>query len=456
MTESQRFLDIDQLRVAKLEKLRNVEAELERQRRETQVTKDLLSREHGLCESLADQNRDLLEQIESLSESLETERKNVGSLSEQFKTNLNDAEKSNETLIGEYELKLLNSQDIIDSLRQEVINLNGEVSRYQTEAKTSKSQLNTRTAELNEKVAKLSSELESTTSSTSKTIKEQRLMIDQLTNSMSEAATQLMEAQSYDQITKSEIDDRNRKIDFLEEKIDSLHEIISEKDNQISAIRSRHDELSSHITELHSSIASHVSEKNDLKQQVENKLSEITVFRSKIKSYETAQNKLMKQMDSLPIINKRLEADCGFLRDDLKTNAEKLKQFILENESLTNRLQVIESLLTPDQRAKLSQRTSGGNRPKSEATVLSENKRLLVEAMELRMRLVDSQAARDKAQSTILEQSQMIAKLQQQTNVHFEDISNENEPFETSPVIRKSPFKKHKQSENSNQECVQQ
>ena len=429
------------MRVAKLEKLRNVECELESQKRESQTARDLLAREHELCESLVDQNRDLLERIQSLTESLETERFNLGSLSEQFKSNINEAEKSNETLIGEYELKLLNSQDIVDSLRQEVINLNGEVSRYQAEAKSSRTQLAAKSAELNDKITKLSVDLENSTVSTSKTIKDQRMMIDQLTNSMSEAASQLMEAQSFDQVAKSEIDDRNKKIDYLEEKIDSLHVIIAEKDTLLFQGRSRQDQLAVKVSELETCAAIQTSEKNDLKLIIDKKTNEISILQSKLKSYEVSQGKLMKQMDSLPVINKRLEADCGFLRDDLKVNAEKLKQFIVENEVLTTKLQVIDSLLTTDQRARLKN-PPGSARPKSEAPVVAENKRLLVEAMELRMRLVDSQAARDKAQSTVLEQSQLIAKLQ--------GFQSENcDPCQISPP------KKTRKSDNP-QECVQQ
>jgi len=466
LTESQRFLDIDKLRVAKLEKLRNVETELESQRSTSNAAKELLEKERSLCESLADQNNELLGRVKYLTGSLEDQRSQLKSLSDQFKSSLDESTKANESVAGEYELKLMNMQDIVDSLRQEIINLNEEVSKHKSESKSAKSQSTQRLADLQETITKLTSQVDSANESKKKIVAEQRLMIDQLTNSMSEAAMQLMEAQNNDNVSKSDLEDRDSKIDSLKKNIDSLHDIIGEKDSHISKLRSEIDHLHSAVDQMKSHIQSQSESLTSTKSELDLKISESNIFKSKLKSLEILQSKLYKELDSLPVINKRLEADCKFLRDDLKATSERLKRVVEESEITFSKLQAVDSLLTTEQRIKLNEKLTTTHNPHrvSEASALAENKRLLVEAMELRMRLVDSQAARDKAQSQILEQSQLIARLQRPVDMNSLDDDENNDPAAAAIIVSPKRLKKFSTSHQpagaaaplTEEECRQQ
>ena len=218
---------------------------------------------------------------------------------------------STESVISEYEFKLENSESIIDSLRLEVINLNNESTSLQAEIKTIK---NTFSDKL---VAK------------NKTISEQQLLIDQLSNSMSEAATLVIESQNCDKVFRSDLDILEYKIKTLEANIDQLHDIIAQRD---SCIYTKDQEINS----LHSTLSNVNQERGLLEDKLTQTTSvlssttcELDIIKDKLITTEKYQTKLVAQLDSLPIINKRLEADCSFLREDLKCTAEKLKQLMI-------------------------------------------------------------------------------------------------------------------------------
>jgi chromosome segregation ATPase len=421
-----------------------------------------MEKERQLCESLADQNNELLGRVKYLTESLEDQRIHLKMLSEQYQSTIAESSKSNESLASEYELKIMNLQDIVDSLRTEIINLNEEIAKYKAEAKNAKSQSTTKISEFQDRISTLESQMAAQETASNKSISEQRLMIDQLTNSMSEAAMQLMEAQSNDTVFKTDLDDRERKIESLQCNIDTLHEVIGDKDQQISKLRTEIIELNNLIAELRTDISNHVENESSLRADLNSKISESNTLFLKLKSSEIIANKLYKELDSLPVINKRLEADCKFLREDLKATSERLKRVVEDSETSMSRMGIIDSLLTTDQRIKLNERLNGAASRKqpSEASALAENKKLLVEAMELRMRLVDSQAARDKAQAQILEQSQLIARLQRTNSEGVMDLGTDRGENLGPNISRDvSPKKKSKKSSTAiltEEECRQQ
>jgi regulator of replication initiation timing len=183
--------------------------------------------------------------------------------------------------------------------------------------------------------------------------------------------------------------------------------------------------LEDSVRQLEKRIEQLVREKEIVLAQLDSALAEsvekssvIAQLESERKKFDLIQTNLVSELQSLPIINKRLESDCAFLRDDLKTVSERLKNILKENEQLIARAKLMDAVLSPDQRLKVNEKAAAAP-IKPESTALSENKRLQIETMELRMRLVDSQAARDKAQAQLIDQSQLIAKLQR-------DLKSEN------------------------------
>jgi hypothetical protein len=158
------------------------------------------------------------------------------------------------------------------------------------------------------------------------------------------------------------------------------------------------------------------------------------------------QTNLVSELQSLPVINKRLESDCAFMRDDLRNCAQKITHLSKENQQLEKKLILIDSILSTEQRVRLG--AAAGPHPIATAgQAAAENKRLQIETMELRMRLVDSQAARDKAQTQLIDQSQMIARLQKELGsaasrmaTPRRDLSSENvKPLNEEPVDVKRP-----------------
>ena len=245
-------------------------------------------------------------------------------------------------------------------------------------------------------------------------ISSQRKVIDELSNSMCEAATQLMEAQDAARYFETDLEARNRKISMLEERIAGLEDCIKERNEDILDKASEINSLSKEIQRL-------LREKEVLASDVQAVTSELGEVRTHLSQLETIKNRsdliqvnLVNELESLPVINKRLESDCAFLRDDLKSCAQKVSNLTKENDSLSARLKAIDSILTTEQRVRVNEKIGAPLRSSSEMGTVSELKRLQIETMELRMRLVDSQAARDKAQSQLIDQSQMIAKLQKE------------------------------------------
>jgi regulator of replication initiation timing len=274
-----------------------------------------------------------------------------------------------------------------------------------------RSALATKQADFNLHIDKLKRELTELGTTKEKVITDQRALIDQLSNSMSEAATQLMDSQNTSKYHQTDIETRDRRITALEEKIVWLEDNVRDRTDRLIEQEDASKELSKRIDQL-------IREKEIILAQLDGAMDDLTQKAALIDSMESQRKKsdliqtnLVSELQSLPIINKRLESDCAFLREDLKAVSEKLKGVLKDHELLSARLKIVDSILSPEQRLRVNERSTGPL-VKSEASAVSENKRLQIEAMELRMRLVDSQAARDKAQSQLIDQSQLIAKLQ--------------------------------------------
>jgi len=412
VTESQRFLEIDKLRVAKLEKLRSVESDVVAQRTERDMAMETLVKERELNAALVDQNRALMSRLESSAASFEAERAALQA----------SAESSTRTESGrmsELEEELARSANIIESLRAELQNTNESTSILQIENKSLKALVSTKQADFNLQMDKMKRELSELGASKDKIISEQRALIDQLSNSMSEAATQLMESQNVSKFHQSDLDNRDKKIRALEEKVEGLEENVRDRTDRLIAEENAGKELKKQINHLlrekEISLAQLEATQDELKLTIQN-LQSMEDMKRKT---DLLQSNLVSELQSLPIINKRLESDCSFLRDDLKSVSEKLRSALIENQSLADRLKAVDSVLSPEQRLKVNQKATGVA-PAGGADL----KKLQIETMELRMRLVDSQAARDKAQAHLIEQSQLIATLQRELRTPDQLIGN--------------------------------
>ncbi len=408
MTESERFLEIDRLRVAKLEKLRHMEAEAEVARVEKEAALDLLAKERELNLSLIEQNRAVMNRLDSLSADFEAEKAVL-------LTKVEQSAHSESCRIEELKSNVSRAQTVIEGLRAELENRNDASGVLEVENKSLKAALATKQSDFNLQLHALKKELTDQGCSKDKVIAEQRALIDQLSNSMSEAATQLMESQNVSKYHQSDIESRDRKISALEEKVMWLEDNVRDRTERLIAQEDVSKELSKRIDQL-------VREKEIVLGQLEACNAELANKDSIIQSLESFQKKsnliqtnLVSELQSLPIINKRLESDCSFLRDDLKSVSERLKNTLKEMDAMASRIKIVDSILLPEQRLKVNEKSTQGSAPiKSEATAVAENKKLQIEAMELRMRLVDSQAARDKAQAQLIEQSQLIGKIQKE------------------------------------------
>jgi hypothetical protein len=412
VTESQRFLEIDKLRVAKLEKLRSVESDLVVQRAERDMAMETLVKERELNAALVDQNRALMSRLESSAASFEAERAALQASAEA-------STRTESGRISELEEELARSANIIESLRAELQNTNESTSILQIENKSLKALVSTKQADFNLQMDKMKRELSELGASKDKIISEQRALIDQLSNSMSEAATQLMESQNVSKFHQSDLDNRDKKIRALDEKVEWLEENVRDRTDRLITEENAGKELKKQIDQF-------LREKEIILAQLEATQDELKLKIQTLQSMEDMKRKtdllqsnLVSELQSLPIINKRLESDCSFLRDDLKSVSEKLRSALIENQSLADRLKAVDSVLSPEQRLKVNHKATGVA-PAGGADL----KKLQIETMELRMRLVDSQAARDKAQAHLIEQSQLIAKLQRELRTPDQLIGN--------------------------------
>ena len=410
MTESQRFLEIDKLRVSKLDKLRFVENELETERAERVIAVETLAREKELNMELVDQNRALCVRLESISAQFAAEKAALISSVEQ-------SVQSDSGRISELEGSLNQAKGVIESLKQDLANQRESHSILEVENKSLKAALATKQADFNLQLDRVKRELTETASSKDKLISEQRTLIDQLSNSMSEAATQIIESQNISKLHSTELEARDQRIRALEEKSLWLEDNVRERTDRLIAEEDIVKELKKQIDQL-------IRENEIVLAQLESTNKELKEKSSIIQSMETRQKKsdliqtnLVSELQSLPIINKRLESDCAFLRDDLKSVADKLKTSLKENQNLNDRLKIIDSILSPEQRLRVNEKA-----PITNSSSGSETKRLQIESMELRMRLVDSQAARDKAQAQLIEMSQLIGKLQKELKSDNENL----------------------------------
>jgi chromosome segregation ATPase len=391
-------LDINAAWESKLARLRAVDVDLSAARRATDDLHCELEKERELSVSLAEENHDLIEQNLFLSQSLESQRSALADLKSDFESATTRFERE----ISELS-QLRQDETRISSLEEELSNLNTELNRART--------VHTQTlAEISTLQTKLS-ELQESSSST---IFQQQTLINELTNSVSEAAIQIFEAQSRAEssVGREEVEERDMRIRMLEKRQDELHEEISERDDKIQNFEKIISEGKSRIMELQGDLDNITNQNTTLESQLKSSQSHLNLTTA-------AKEKLLTDLAALPLINARLEADCAFLRTDLATTAAKMKSQIELNDKLTNQLQALDSVLTTEQRTKVSSFIPR----KTDSAAVAENKKLLVEAMELRMRIVDLQTARDKAQGIVLEQAQTIAKLENSENL----VPNENE-----------------------------
>ena len=351
-SESLRFVEIDKLKSAKLEKLRNVQIELECEKKERLILQNLLK------------GKDELE------------------------SNFNRAE------------------GIVDALRREVCNLNSEIDELRNEKKELCKKNSENVAELNKRIANLKSQFATLTNESQQELQEKRMMIDQLTNSMSEAATQLMETQDNDKGFRIDIERKERQIFDLGHEISNLKNRLLEANDQVADLQLDMQQATSKLASVFVQRDSLVEENVHLRENLA--LEKNSIQRLEIEAVEAAQmqKRLIGELESLPVINQRLESDCVFLRDDVKNQAQRMKDLLVENETLAQRIKLVDSILTPEQRSNFSTTVVVNN--------FLEIRKLQIETMELRMRLVDSQGARDKAQSQVMAQSEIILKLEKQ------------------------------------------
>jgi chromosome segregation ATPase len=223
-------------------------------------------------------------------------------------------------------------------------------------------------------------------------------------------------------------------------------------------------EASKQLHRVHREIEVLASDLESAKSALAQKESTVSQLERHKARTDLIQSNLVSELESLPLINKRLESDCAFLRDELKNCAQKITMISKENDFLSSKLNIVDSILSPEQRLRVNDKTGQPIPSKSEASAVSENKKLQIEAMELRMRLVDSQAARDRAQSQLIDQSQMIARLQKQLSISPTHQLQENvSPSDPSPIAQVAEVKRFKKSVDDRrlsagveQECKQQ
>ena len=442
MSESARFLEIDKLRVERLEKLRAVESELETEREELRILRDVLAKEREVSSLLADERGALMGRIDSLTESFNAER-------DVLVSKIENSEESAFSRVEELEGEVLRLAEVVESVRRDRANLDAEVQVLQMENKSLKGSASTRQADFALQIDRLNREILEVSESKNRAIGEQRAMIDQLSNSMSEAATQLMESQDVRKFHQSEVDKKEVKILDLEETVSSLEESHMEKNRQICALEDRNLQLEKRIDQLGLEKEIVLAQLSCTSEELSAKNTVIRDMQILKGKSQLIQSHLVSELQSLPIINKRLEADCAFLRDDMKKLAEKLKAALVEIQSNSEKLKILDSLLTPEQRIKLNSVSKTGNN-KTESAAIMENKRLQIEAMELRMRLVDSQAARDKAQTQLIDQSQLIAKLQKDL------MGSDENALCLSPSRLPAVGTDHNEPQDRPQECKQQ
>ena len=398
--------------MARLEKLRAIESELVGQRAERDLAVETLARERELNAALVDQNRALLNRLESTTASFEAERALLQSSAE-------TATQSGCGRISELEEELVRSSGIIESLRTELENRSESTSILELENKSLKANLGTKQADFNLQMDKLKRELSELGASKDKVISEQRALIDQLSNSMSEAATQLMESQNISKFHQSDLDSRDKKIRTLEERVEWLEDNVRDRTDRLISEENTGKELRKQIDQLLREKEIILAQLEATQEELAQKTSNIKAMTDMKRKTDLLQSNLVNELESLPIINKRLESECSFLRDDLKSVSEKVKLALLENQALSDRLKAVDSVLSPEQRLKVNQKSAGPVQTGS-----TDLKKLQIETMELRMRLVDSQTARDKAQAHLMEQSQLIAKLQRELNPPHQVIGN--------------------------------
>ena len=395
---------------------------------------------------MCEQNRKLAETVEGINGYLAEAQAERDRLLEDQASMLQGRSEEARSLVAEFEAKQKKSDGIADSLRQELSHLNHNSEVYQAQAKVAKEQLALRSAELSDCVARYQRELDEVETSKSKAVSDQRHLIDQLSNSMSEAATQLIQTQNVDRDLRAEIETKGKRIFNLEHEISSLRDRLTEAQDSVV-------DLTADLTDACGKLKARVAERDQLAErrvQLEEELVlknlEISNLEKNATQAESMQKKLISELEALPVINKRLEADCVFLREDSKACAERIKKLVVENEALAKRVKMTDSLLSPEQRAKLA--SQGGGASLVDASAVLENRKLLIETMELRMRLVDSQAARDKAQSQVLSQSEIILKLQKQQLEErrrgVQRVTDENVCLTTSNYSPKSVKKSNK------------
>jgi chromosome segregation ATPase len=401
--ESQRFLEIDKLRGSKLEKLKHAEIELARCRGEATELRHVLAQERRLNADLVDQNRALLHRMDSIAASFAVERAHLCS-------SIDKESISKDERISNLENRLHNSETDAESVRKQIASMTESYEIIEVENKSLKSSINTKQVEFNLELDRLNRELSDLGIAKDKVISDQRVLIDQLSNSMSEAATQIMESQNISKLHQHDLEARDSKIRALEEKVVWLEDVVRERTDRLISEEDISKDLNKRIEQLLREKEIVLTQLEFAHDELKQKERTIATMESTQKKSDLIQTNLVTELQSLPIINKRLESDCVFLREDLKNVSEKLKIVLKENHSLSERMTAVDSIISPEQRQKINEKTSTMTWPGP--STATELKRLQIETMELRMRLVDSQAARDKAQAQLIEQSQLIAKLQ--------------------------------------------
>ena len=450
--------------MTKLERLRNVEVELETERVDSRLSKELLAKERELTQSLLEQNKDLVERLQCVSNSLDAEKARLNGLLETQRSEIDQTCEKSTNRVAALENQLNISQEAMESIKEELTRLTDQIQVLEVENKSLKASIVTKQADYSLQIDRLNREISELTTSKNKTISDQRLLIDQLSNSMSDAATQLMETQNLTKFHGCDMEAREKKISILRDRIAGLEQIVSDKDLAIKEAKEETAEASKQLHRVHREIEVLASDLESAKSALAQKESTVSQLERHKARTDLIQSNLVSELESLPVINKRLESDCAFLRDELKNCAQKITMISKENDFLSSKLKIVDSILSPEQRLRVNDKTGQPIPSKSEASAVSENKKLQIEAMELRMRLVDSQAARDRAQSQLIDQSQMIARLQKQLSISPTHQLQENvSPSDPSPIAQVAEVKRFKKSVDDRrlsagveQECKQQ
>lgn len=417
-----------------------------------------------MTQSLLEQNKDLVERLQCVSNSLDAEKARLNGLLENQRSEIEQTCEKSTNRVAELENQLHMSQEAMESIKDELTRLIDQIQVLQLENKSLKAAIVTKQGDYSLQIDRLNREISELTTSKNKTISDQRLLIDQLSNSMSEAATQLMDTQNLTKFHESDIEAREKKISILRDRIAGLEQVVSDKDMAIKEAKEETAEASKELHRVHREMEVLASDFESAKSALAQKESTVSQLERHKARTDLIQSNLVSELESLPVINERLESDCAFLRDELKSCAQKITSVSKENDFLSSKLKIVDSILSPDQRLRVNDKTGQPPPSKSEASAVAENKKLQIEAMELRMRLVDSQAARDRAQSQLIDQSQMIARLQKQLSVSPTHQLQENiSPPEPSPIAPVAEVKRFKNSVDDRrlstgveQECKQQ